>query len=101
MLAPYRRIQTTNQDLNLIQDQIASMFNKLAKNPMVDGVPLLRVPLVQGSNIIAHTLGRNFISWAQIRPSAANMAYDAPSPDPSKYINVIAVGPCTADIYVF
>jgi hypothetical protein len=97
----FRRVQSTDKDLNLVQDQLGKAFALLAGNPFIAGHFLPQVPLVQGQNLISHSLGRAYISWGPLRPSAALHVYEIPSPDATKYVNLVASGPGTQDIYVF
>ena len=97
----FKRVQATDKSLNLVQDQLQKAFSLLSNNPFIAGHFLPQVPLVQGQNLISHSLGRAYISWGPLRPSAALHVYEITSPDPTKYVNLVSSGPGTQDIYVF
>ncbi len=97
---PFRKVVTTNKDLNLIQDNLLQTLDSLAKNPLLGGKLLSQVALKSGSNTLNHGLGRNYVSWAVFRPTAAMTLYETASPDPSKFLVLVASAPGAADLLV-
>lgn len=49
--------QTNNKDLLLLQTSWSTALSPLLKNPIANGI-LIETPLINGSNIINHRLGR-------------------------------------------
>ena len=66
----FRRIQTTDQALNLIQDQLQDLFKQILANPWTYGRPLYQVKLVAGTNLVQHGLGRPFVDCYIAIPTA-------------------------------
>jgi hypothetical protein len=66
----FRRIQTTDQALNLIQDQLQDLFKQILTNPWTFGRPLYQVRLNAGANLVQHGLGRNFVDCYVALPTA-------------------------------
>lgn len=113
----FRRIQTTDNAVNLIQDQLQDLFKSICANPWVFGRPLAQVAFVAGTNQVQHGLGRNFISfWAAVPPSTivtdasgqqlelagcAHLVVAQKQQDRSQYVTVIANAPVVTDCFVF
>lgn len=99
---PFRKIPTTDRDLNLIQSHIADSFSSLNTTPRV----LLAVALVAGVNLVSHGLGRNYVTWwpanydtsVTLKPVAT---FNGNPVDRSKYFAIQASGNVTADFLVF
>jgi hypothetical protein len=129
-LKPFRRIQTTDKDLNLIQDYLQDIFKSLNANPWLFGKPISRVALGAGTNLVQHGLGRNFVSCFMGIPSTvtpgtfgsdigtfgsnpapfgtpgetfsgASFALSQTQPDRSNYVAVVASAPVVVDLFVF
>lgn len=49
--------QTQNKDMLLLQTSWSASINPVLKNPIANGI-LIETPLINGSNIINHRLGR-------------------------------------------
>ena len=58
MIQKFRRINTTDRDLILVQDNVANTFNPLTRVPILDGVLLTDIALSTVAARIEHTLGR-------------------------------------------
>lgn len=91
MSAPkqFRRIQTTDQALNLIQDQLQDLFKQILANPWTYGRPLYQVKLVAGTNLVQHGLGRPYVDCYVAIPTAvytgafgSNSPFGAPTGAP-------------------
>lgn len=97
---PLRRIQTSDKDLNQIQDSIKESFDGLIASPLANALVLPKIVLATGSNQVPHGLGRNYQFAFHGLPSAPATLSVAASPDPSKYLTVVASAPCVVDIWV-
>lgn len=96
----FRKVQTSDRDLNLVQDNVKASLDSLATIPLLGGKLLSQCTLATGSNNVPHGLGRNYVSALCGLPSAGSLT-TATSPDRSKWITVIASAPCTADLFVW
>jgi hypothetical protein len=98
----FRRIPTTDRDLNLLQSHIADALRSMTDTPRL----LQAVQLTAGDNLVSHGLGRNYVSWwaancdtnATIKPVV--VANGAPV-DRSKFLGINASVPTTLDLLVF
>lgn len=97
----FQRIQTDNEELQLMQNRLAESLDSLTAIPMLDGVFRKQVPLTPGSNIISHGLGRNYVSFFSGNFSRPSRLSVGASPDASKYINIISTDPCSADLWLY
>lgn len=101
---PFRRIQTTDRDLNLLQSHIADAVRSIGDTPRW----LQAVSLLAGPTIISHGLGRNWVSYwlgnydtsVTVKP-LVGIAVSGSIPDRSKYLVLQASAPVVADIFVF
>lgn len=129
-LKPFRRIQTSDKDLNLIQDYLQDIFKALNANPWLFGQPLTQRTLVPGVNLVNHGLGRPFVSCFHGIPASTtpgtfgsdigtfgsnpapfgtpgetlggvSLAVSATQPDRTKYVALISTIACTVDLFVF
>lgn len=100
-LVPFKRIHSTNQEIQLLQSALADTLQSITSHPLLGGQLIPGVPVKAGANTISHGLGRNYVSWAWMNPNAfMSLAYGK-SPDPSKFLVVNASVPGVVDIYVF
>lgn len=97
----FNRIQTTNVDVNRLQDSVKETLDPITSNLLLGGNLLKAVNLVAGPNLLSHGLGRNYLAWMLLRPSSAATLFETPSPDPSKYIQLTASAPLTCSLLVF
>ncbi len=100
-LKPFRKVQTTDKDLNLVQDSIKEFLDALLKNPLLGANVVRGIQLATGDNLVAHGLGRNWVSAFLSLPSAgATLSLTATQTDRSQWVNVTASAPCAADLLV-
>jgi len=99
-MKPFRRIQTTDRDLNLLQDHIKDVFDSIAAGALVDARFLSGVALSSGTNLVGHGLGKRYSSWGWMRPSAAVTLYETASPDATRLIALVASTACVVDLFV-
>lgn len=99
----FRKIQTSNPDLNKVQDNIGEVLNELLASPLAR--PLFRqgVAFLSGVNRISHGLGRRPLSVMLSPPSVGGVSfsYSQDPKDPTNYVQVTASGACTADLMVY
>lgn len=97
----FRKVKTSTPELGEVQDNIADVLNALLNLPLLNHVFLQQRAFLTGSNLISHGLGRNYRSCLFGPPSSACSFTLSASPDPSKFVNVVASAPCSADVVVF
>ena len=100
LFKPFRKVHTTDQDLNRIQDNLKETFDAIASNPLLGGQLLSQVPLVAGANNVHHGLGRNYRTWLWMRPTAALTLYETASVDPTRLLSIVASAPGSVDLFV-
>lgn len=100
-LQPFRKIASASDDLNQVQDNVKAAVDELRRNPILDWNLIRGEALKAGTNLVGHGLGRPFISCFIGIPSTAVTLSRGTSPDTSKYIAIVASGPCTVDLYFF
>ncbi len=99
-LRPFRRIQTSDKELNQVQDHLRGSLDPLMQAPFAQARLLKAVPLAAGTNTVSHGLGRPYLSVFPGIPSAASTLTLAASPDASKVLSVVASAPCIVDLAV-
>lgn len=81
----------------------AATLNPVVANPLVQGVLLSGIPVVTGTNVINHKLGRKLQGYVVVLNSAAVTFYDsqAINQHPSLTLILNASGAATISLYVF
>lgn len=100
----FRKLNTDDRNLNLVQDNIDNAFNPLTKNELLDGLIITDIDLVTGQdNIINHKLGRKIQGWIVIGKDAAADIYDNQSSNslPNLTLLLRTTANCTINLYVF
>jgi len=102
----FRRVQSTDTTINLIQDQLQDLFKTILTNPWAFGRPIYQVPFVVGMNVVQHGLGRNFVSCFCGIPTNGSfgvgpLTIAAVQPDRSQFVAIIAQAVTTQDLFVF
>lgn len=109
--AGFRRIQTTDSDINRLQDNVQGVFEDLTREVLLGAQLIQRIPLVAGVNVLSHGLGVPYRSWIVCAPSAIATIIDAPTNIPqdpatlqyrrNQYLALNASAPVTIDLVVF
>lgn len=102
-LIKFPKLQSTDQTLNLVQDNLIRTLNPVFDTPTLGGQILTKVPLVIGSNSINHKLGRNLVGWQIVRQRALASIYDTQDTNttPSITLNLVSDAIVVVDLYVF
>lgn len=93
-----QRIVTTNQDLQLVQDNVNNALVPIQKSPFVGGVLLTGISLKTGSNAVLHTLGRTPTLWVICDINASQTIYRTTWDTTN--INLTASGAVTISMWV-
>lgn len=95
---PFQTINTTDKELQKIQDNITTAITGIEAKPFLGGVLLSSVSLSSGTNQIAHTLGKRPTLWVICDLSAAATIYRTASD--TKFLTLQASAPCTISLWV-
>lgn len=103
VLTRFAVINTTDQDLAIVQQNLVRVLNPIFSTQTLGGNILSNITLVTGSNTINHGLGRNLNGWQIVRQRASASIWD--SQDANKMQNLTLIlnssAPVTVDLYVF
>lgn len=100
----FRKLNSKDRDLNLVQDNIDDAISDLANNPFITGVLLKEVELIAGQdNIISHKLGKKLIGWTLVRKRGLGDVYDVQDANSTPHLTLILRTSVniTVDIRVF
>lgn len=88
---------------DLANPKWAATLNPVIGNPLVNGLVLSNIPLVSGTNVINHKLGRNLQGYIVILKSANVDIYDSQQTNqmPDLTLRLISSGTATISLYVF
>lgn len=100
MINSIPRIQTTNREINQLQQNVAQAVTPLLQNPISSGSVVTNQNLSVGNNQVAHGLGRQAQGRAIIYQSAASNIYDYQQPD-NNFFYLNASVAVTVSLYVF
>lgn len=96
-------VQTSNKDVNQLQQNISQSVNPIVGNPITQGLFLSTVSLKIGANTINHNLGYPMTGYLIVSLSIASSFSDnlitVPNPQTSFILNSSAA--TKANIYVF
>jgi hypothetical protein len=98
-IRPLFLLQTPDQNLNAVQDNIHVFTTQLEVNPLLDGALVEDQVLAIGNNIINHTLDRELQGWVVTDVNAATDIYKTSSNDKQIVLNSSAIA--TIDLWVF
>jgi len=94
------KIQTTDQDLQLMQTKWISILNPLLAQPLSSSNILSNISLVNGNNVINHKLARKMQGWFMTDINAAATIYrNAPFNDETLTLHSSAN--CVVNLLVF
>lgn len=95
--------QSDSSELGMVQTRWAAIIEPVLNNPLIDGNILKSVPLLTGSNVINHLLGRKLQGWCLIRQRAPGSVYDNQDNNsmPQLTLSLTASANMVVDLYVF
>jgi hypothetical protein len=103
VLTKFQVINTNDQDLATVQQNLVRTLNPIFNTNTLGGNILTSIALTSGVNSINHKLGRNLSGWQIIRQRASADIWDSQdsnqTPNLTLTLNVSA--PVTIDLYVF
>lgn len=104
MVPLFTKLNTADQMLNRIQDNVRASVNPMTTVPLNSGLILSSVSLVSGANSINHTLGRVLQGWFPVRiRNVASTFYDTQDSNstPALTLNLNSSVAVVADLFVF
>ena len=103
MLPKFKSFNSSNMEINRLQDNVADGFNPVLNSPILDSVIVKDVALIVGDNVVNHLLGRPPLGWIVIRKRAAGNFYDKQDTNtiPNRTIVINSDSAVTVDIYFF
>ncbi len=103
MARSFQLVQTSDRNVNQLQQSIAQAVNPLLQNPVTQGNLINGVSLVVGSNTINHGLNAALQGWIIVGINGIASVYDAQAtnPSPGKTLILISSAAVTVNLYVF
>jgi hypothetical protein len=99
-LKRFRKIKSSSKELDEVQDNVADVLNALLNQPLTNANFLPQVALLAGNNDVGHGLGRRYRVCLPGLPSVASSLSQVASPDPTRFVRVVASVPCSVDLVV-
>lgn len=97
---PIKQINTSDKNLQLIQDATAAVVDPIEAKPIVQGLLLRGLVLKTGQdNNVPHTLGRQLVMWLLAGINAAATVYEFKAAD-SKFLYLRCSADCTVNMWV-
>lgn len=89
--------------MSLMQTNWSTKISPVLDNPIVNGLILNNIVLINGATTINHKLGRKLQGWLLIGVSAAATIYDsqATNQQPDLTLVLHSNAACTVNLYVF
>lgn len=94
----------TKDELARVQDNVATTLNAITAKPVLDGVLLKSVALINGvTNVVDHSLGRSPLGWIVVRKRATADIWDVQDANlnPSRNLNLVCSADVIIDLWVF
>jgi len=103
MLPKIQLVQSDDRVLNLFQDRVLKSVNPVLNNPLLDGILLQSVALINGDTVVNHLLGRPLVGWFVTRRRAAATIYDKQDTNGTPNLTLVlnSSAAVTVDICVF
>lgn len=79
------------KDFNLLQTNWSAILDPIVDRQQNRSNLLLAVPLIIGTNIINHKLGRKLVGWNIIGQDAAAAIYDAQATNQSQELTLVLI----------
>jgi len=96
-----REINTDNDVLNHIQDNLVSAISILQKVQIINGNLIQNLSLASGANTINHGLARKPLGYIVVSSSASITYHDSLSTATDKTFSLTTSGATTASLWVF
>ena len=96
-------LQSTDTNLTAMQTRWAAVINPLLSQPLSQALLLNDLPVVSGTNVINHKLGRKLQGYVVVGCNAAVTFHDSQASNsmPQLTLNLISSGTATINLLVF
>ena len=103
VLTKFNIIQSTDQDLMTVQQNLTRTLNPIFNTNTLGGNILPNISLSTGSNTINHKLGRVLSGWQLVRIRAAATIFDTQDANktPDLTLTLTSSAPVVCDLYVY
>lgn len=92
--------QDPNQQLMLLQTKWKSQIDPVLANPLVDGIAIKNISLINGVTVVNHLLGRRMQGWILTDLTAAVTAFRS-QPMNSFTLTLTCNGVATCNLWVY
>jgi len=102
-LVKFQLINTSDSDLNQVQQNLVRTLNPIYNTQILGGNLLQNVTLKMGTNSINHKLGRTLVGWQLTRIRALSTIYDTQDSNksPTLTLDLTSSADVIVDLYVF
>lgn len=102
-LRDYKKINSPDEILNRVQDEVSNAISQLLRTELLDGRLIQNVVLTAGENSVEHKLDRAPIGWVVTRKRANSEVWDSQDDNtrPNRFLTLNASADVTVDIWVF
>jgi hypothetical protein len=103
VLPKFKTFNSSDIELNRLQDNIADGFNPVLTADILDFNIVKSQALKVGDNVVNHRLGRPPVGWIVIRKRGAGNFYDKQDSNPTPSANIVinSDSAVTVDLYFF
>lgn len=103
MISQFRKIRSTINDIQRVQDAVAVVFNSLLKKQILDGRLIRDKFLDSSANPISidHGLGKAPRGWVIVKQDADANVYESTSSTPNATLELNATADVTVSLWVF
>lgn len=103
ILAKLPVFQTTDKNIQLLQNSWSSVLNPALQKEVLNSLVLKNIQLVSGNNTVNHLLGRTLQGWTLVRQRGSATVYDVQDTNPRPELTLIlnASTSVSVDILVF
>lgn len=93
-------VQTTDRNVNQLQQNIKQVIGPIISNPITSGALLTDISIVSGTNVINHGLGRMMQGWIISDVNSVVTLFRS-QPLNDKTLTLTSNGTSTISLYVF
>lgn len=100
----FKKVQTTDKDVNKLQENIGLVLEPVLQSSIIDGVLLRNLALSSSSTtLIEHKLGRKPLGWVLVRKRAQSDVWDTQDSNElqSSTLALNCSSDVTVDLWVF
>jgi hypothetical protein len=97
----FKKINTSEYETNIIQDNVERVVNQIVSSPIIDGILLSGVSLIGGQdNYVSHKLQRVPRFWIIARQDSNVTVWEDSTKTDSSFLDLKCSGNCTINLWV-